>query len=145
MQSPSPKAPWHLYIVAVLGAIWNSGGGFDYYMTQSRNAEYMAQFTEAQLAFFYDLPTVVVICWAVAVWGGVLGCILLLLRMKLAAPVLALSWACMTFTAVRNYGFSDGMKVMGDPVSIAFSVVIFIIALLLALYSRSLARSGVLS
>ncbi|WP_028116326.1 hypothetical protein [Ferrimonas senticii] len=138
------KAPWHLYLVAVVGVIWNSGGAFDYLMTQTQNPDYMAQFTPAQLAFFYGLPTFVVACWAIAVWGGVLGCLLLLLRQRLAAPVLALSWLCMTFTAVRNYGFSDGMKVIGDPVSLAFSAAIFVIALALAIYAYRLSARGVL-
>lgn len=144
MEQSEAKVPWHLTLVAVLGVLWNAGGAFDYYMTQSRDPDYMAQFTEAQLEFFYGMPTLVVACWAIAVWGGVVGCFLLLLRRKIATPVLFVSWACMTFTAVRNYGFSDGMKVIGDPFSIAFSVVIFLIALALALYARSLTKIGAL-
>ena len=38
------KAPWHLWVVVVLGLIWNGFGGYDYTMSQSRNAEYLAQF-----------------------------------------------------------------------------------------------------
>ncbi|QIZ78879.1 hypothetical protein HER31_10690 [Ferrimonas lipolytica] len=139
------KTPWHLYIVAVVGVLWNSGGGFDYYMTQTKSADYMAQFTPAQLEFFYAMPTFIVCCWAIAVWGGVLGCLLLLLQKKWAAPVLLLSWICMTITAVRNYVFSNGMEVIGDPISLAFTATIFIIAGLLAWYAHSLNKAGVLS
>ena len=54
--------------------------------------------------------------WAVAVWGGLLGAILLLMRKKLAWPVLIVSWGCMVVTAIHNYGFAGGAEVL-EPVA----------------------------
>jgi hypothetical protein len=42
--------PKHLWIVGVLALVWNSVGAFDYVMTETQNAGYMAQFTAEQVA-----------------------------------------------------------------------------------------------
>ena len=41
----SLKTPVHLYVVGVASLLWNAGGAFDYFMTQTKNEEYMANFT----------------------------------------------------------------------------------------------------
>jgi hypothetical protein len=118
-------------------------GAYDYLMTQTQNASYMESFTPEQLEFFYGFPTWVVAFWALAVWGGVLGVVLLLLKKRLAVPVLLISFLSMVITAVHNFLLSNGMEIMGSTGAI-FSVAIFFIALGLWLYARAMARQGVL-
>ena len=76
------STPWHLWLVGILGLLWGSMGAFDYLMTQTQNESYMGEFTPEQLEFFYGFPTWVVSFWALAVWGGVLGTVLLLLKRR---------------------------------------------------------------
>lgn len=135
--------PRHLWVVGVLALLWNSIGAFDYLMTESRNEAYMRQFTPEQLAYFYAFPAWVVATWALAVWGGVLGSILLLLRRQWAVPVFAVSLVTMVLTTIYNFVLTDGLGVMGIGGAI-FSAVIFAIAVALYLYARRLARAGVL-
>lgn len=139
----SESAPKHLWIVGILAVLWNGFGAFDYLMTQTENEQYMGQFTEAQLEFFYGFPTWVVFFWALAVWGGVLGAILLLMRKRLAAPVFLVSLVSMVITSVHNFLLADGMAVMGAGAA-AFTAVIFAVAVGLWLYARSMAEKGVL-
>jgi hypothetical protein len=56
-------------------------GALDYVMTQTRNEACLSQFTPEQLDFFLGIPAWAVATWALAVWGGVLGAILLLARL----------------------------------------------------------------
>jgi hypothetical protein len=119
-------------------------GAFDYLMTQTQNERYMSQFTPEQLEYFYGFPTWVVAFWAIAVWGGVLGAVLLLLRKKLAAGVFLASFLSMVVTTIYNFGLSNGLEVMGEPATLVFSVLIFIFALLLFLYARAMKNRGVL-
>ena len=137
------STPWHLWLVGILGLLWDSMGAFDYVMTQTRSEAYMSQFTPEQLEFFYAFPAWLVAFWAVAVWGGVAGTILLLLRKRLAVPVLLGSFVAMIVTAVHNFFLSNGLEVMG-AVGLVFSVLIFVVALGLWLYARAMARQGVL-
>ena len=138
------RAPWHLWAVGILGLLWDMGGAGDYLMTQTQNEAYMSRFTPEQLEFFYGFPTWLVAFWALAVWGGVLGTLLILLRKRLAVPVLLVSFLSMCVTAVHNFLLSNGLEVMGGMGAV-FSVLIFVIALFLWLYARAMAERGVLT
>jgi hypothetical protein len=139
------RAPWHLWLVGLLAVLWNAMGAFDYLMTQTRNEAYMARFTPEQLEFFYGFPWWVVSFWAIAVWGSVLGSLLLLLRKRFAVEVFGVSLIAMVITTIHNYGFSGGYEVVGGVVPILFSVLIFLIAFGLLLYARAMRRRGVLA
>lgn len=136
------RTPWHFWLVGVLGLLWNSVGAYDYLMTQTQNESYMSQFTPEQLEFFYGFPTWVVAFWALAVWGGMLGALLLLLRKRLSVPVLLVSFLAMIVTSIHNFLLSNGLEVMGG-VGVGFSVLIFVVALGLWLYARAMAQRGV--
>ncbi|MFK7736204.1 MAG: hypothetical protein AB8B50_09260 [Pirellulaceae bacterium] len=105
-------------------------GALDFTMTMSKNEVWMSSFTEKQLDFFYGFPGWLIFFWAIAVWASLLGSVLLLFRSKLALPVLAASFVSMVIVSVHNFGFSNGLELMGAGGAI-FSEVIFLIALLL--------------
>ncbi len=138
------RTPRHLWAVGIVGFLWNSMGAFDYLMTQTRNESYMSQFTPEQLEFFYGFPAWVVAFWAIAVWGGLLGAALLLLRKRVAVPMLLASFVAMVVTAIQNYFLSNGMEVLGT-VGVLFTILIFLVALGLWRYARAMARRGVLA
>ncbi|NND00015.1 MAG: hypothetical protein HKN85_07525 [Gammaproteobacteria bacterium] len=143
-QTNIDKAPWHLWVVGLLGLLWSAGGAFDYFMTQTSNEAYMSAFTPEQLEFFYGLPSWVVAFWALAVWGGVLGAILLLLRKAIAVKIFLISLIAFLITAFQNYGLSNGLEVIGDAFSLVFVLVIFLASLGLFFYSRAMLRRGVI-
>jgi len=136
--------PWHVWVVGILALLWNAMGALDYTMTQTKNEAYMANFTPEQLDFFYGFPAWLVAFWALAVWGGLVGAILLLLRKRLAFAVLAVSFLCMVVTAIHNYGFSNALEILGTFGTV-FTCVIFVVALALVLYARAMARRQVLT
>ena len=72
--------PAHLWIVAILGTLWNGLVGFDFAMTVTANPAYLAQYELDVVAYFMKLPTWFVAFWALAVWGGLAGSLLLLAR-----------------------------------------------------------------
>lgn len=138
------RIPWHLWVVGGLGTLWNAVGAFDYLMTQTRNDAYMSAFTPEQLEYFYGFPAWVVAFWAVAVWGGLLGTALLLLRKRVAAPILLASLVAMVVTSIHNFLLTNGLEVMGGG-GAAFSALIFVVALGLWLYARAMTLRGVLA
>ena len=138
------KAPWHLWVVGIVALLWDAMGAMDYVMTQTQNPEYMARFSPEQLEFFYGFPIWVSAAWAIAIWGSILGCILLLSRKGLAAPVFLVSWLAMVVTSFHNFVLSNGLEIMGDPVSLVFTAVIFLVALALYLYARAMRNKGVI-
>jgi hypothetical protein len=92
------RTPWHLWVIGGSALLWGAMGAMDYVMTQTKNEAYMSGFTPEQLAFFYSLPAWVVSAWAIGVWGGVLGAVLLLVRRRLAV------WVYLYARAMRKRG-----------------------------------------
>jgi len=143
-QTKVGKTPIHLWIIGAIGLLWSSMGAFDYLMNQTKNVSYMSGFTPEQLQFFYGLPSWVVAFWAIGVWGGVVGAILLLLRRSLAVWIFLASFVAVVVTTFQNYVLSNGLTVMGDAFSLFFTAIILMIAFGLYFYSRAMKRRGVL-
>ena len=139
------KAPWHLWVIGIVGTLWSAMGAMDYVMTKLQVESYMAAFTPEQLEFFYGFPIWVNTAWATAVWCGVAGCVLLLLRKSVAVGVLLASFIAMAITAFHNYVLSNGMEVVGDTFSLVFTAIIFVVGLGLYLYAKAMRAKGVLN
>ncbi len=147
MTNTSNITPRHLWIVGVLSLLWNSIGALDYVMTQTKNKAYMAagNFSQAQLDYFYSLPTWMILAWATAIWASMLGSVLLLFKRKLSAPVFLVSLIGVVLSNVYNYGLSNGYEILGGASAAAFSATIFLIAVALYLYARKMSHKGVLN
>jgi hypothetical protein len=140
----SARTPMHLWIVGIIALLWECMGAYDYLMTETRNAGYMARFSPEELAYFYSFPTWVISLWAIAVWGSLAGAIFLLLRKRVATPLFLIGLVAMVATTIHNYGFSNGMEVVGGTGSLIFTGVIFLTSLALYLYARAMQKKGVL-
>ena len=142
--APAARAPAHLWIVGVLGIIWNGFGVYDYLMSKLRGADYLREMgmTDAQIAFAQSYPMWMNAVWAIGVWGALLGTLLLLLRRRAAAPVFMLSLLAYLLSLFYAFYLSNGREVMGD--SSAMHVVVLAGCLFFAWYSRAMARKGVL-
>ena len=137
---------WHIWVIGLLTLAWNSIGALDYFMTQSRNETYMAQFSPEQLSFFYGFPLWVNATWAIAVWFSVAGSLLILWRSRYAAPVLGLSLLAMIATSIHNFLLSDiEMQEVVGAEAVYFTGVIFIVALALWIYASLMVKRGLLT
>ncbi len=150
LMSETPDArvhatPRHLWVVGVISLLWNAVGAMDYVMTQTQNEAYMSNFTPEQLEFFYGFPTWVVAAWAIAVWGGVIGSVLLLMRKRFAVQTFLVSLTAMVITTIHNYVLSDGLEIIGEPLALVFTAAIFLAAVGLFVYARAMRRGGVLA
>lgn len=138
-------APWHLWLVGIGSLLWNAMGAFDYSMTRLRVDAYMNNFTAEQLTFFYGVPTWVNTAWAIGVWFGVMGSVLLLARRRLAIWAFFASFIGIAATTVHNFGLSD--VVLNELIgmgAVLFSLSILGVGFLLICYARLLKTRGVL-
>lgn len=139
----STRAPIHLWIVGVLALLWSLMGVFDYLATQFRWESYMSQFSEAQLEYFYGFPSWMVAAWALAIWCGLGGAVGLLLRRSWAVWMFVVSLVGLAVSTLYNFALSNGAEIMGTG-AVIFTVVIWLMAILLLLYARKQAQNGVL-
>jgi len=79
------------WIVAIAGLIWNLMGSMNYIM--QTNPETVAQMPDVYQMIINGRPSWATAGFAIAVFGGSVGCILLLLRKNVAVPVFMLSLA----------------------------------------------------
>ncbi len=139
------KTPWHLWLIGFVTLLWNMGGAFDYLMIKARADWYVGQLTPDQLSYFLGFPGWVGACWALAVWGGVLGSALLLARSGYAVLMFSLSFLGMLGTFVYGLFLSGVSMVALIGVQAAFvSYGIVGVGLLLVLYARAMRQQGVL-
>jgi hypothetical protein len=138
------KTPWHLWVIGIIALLWNAVGVFDYLATKLHYEPYMSAFSQEQLEYFYAFPTWAVACWAVGVWGALLGSLALLLRKSWAVFLFGASILGMLGTTIYNFVLSNGAAMMGDG-AVAFSAVIWVIALFLYAYSLAMAKRRVLT
>jgi hypothetical protein len=138
-----PRAPVHLWIVAVLSFLWNAMGAFDYSATQLRLEFYMSQFSDEQLAYFYGFPAWADAAWAIAVWASLLGSLGLLLRKAWAVVMFAVAILGMITNSIYTLVLSDGLELMGTGAA-GFTVVIWLIAFGLLLYAVAMKRRSLL-
>ena len=83
--------PSWLKVVAVVALLWNLLGCFAFFADLRLSPEDLAKLAEAQQALYAGRPAWAVAATAVAVFGGVLGSLGLLLRKKWSFVVLLLS------------------------------------------------------
>lgn len=136
--------PVHLWIVGILALLWNAFGCYDYWMTETANQAYLSKMPADAVAYVNALPKWLVAMWAVGVWGGLAGSILLLIRSRYAVWLYALSF----IGAVVGLGYQ--MFMTSQPASMTtggmqyMPWVIIVICAVLLWYSWSMEKKGVL-
>lgn len=148
-QAVSTRTPAHLWIVGIISLLWNGFGAFDYFMTRTKGAEWISQMMHtdeaaAIMAYINSFPVWVSIAWALGVWGGLLGSILLLMRHRYAVA----SFAASAVGAIVGLGYQlvnpSGIAEMSEAINAAMPYIIILIAVALFLYARAQAAKGVL-
>jgi hypothetical protein len=143
------RTPVHLWIVGLLGLLWNGFGAYDYLMTRMRNTDYLASMMptvdpQATLAWVDAFPIWAQFGWGLGVWGGLAGSVLLLMRHRWAVPALALSLV----GAVLGLGYQiAAAPPLPGAEGAMFDVmpwVIIAVALGLFLYAQAARKKGVL-
>ena len=147
--SAEGRTPTHLWIVGILATLWNAFGCYDYVMTKTRNMDYLSSMpgvsAEEMLAYVDAFPIYSHIGWALGVWGGLLGSVLLLMRSRYAVHAFALSvlgiilsigWS-LTLGPPPPAGTDEGMFAI-------FPYIIIAIGVFLLWYSWSMDKKGAL-
>ena len=143
--APRAKAPWHLWVIGVVSALWNGFGAYDYVCTKLQGAAYLRSMgmSEPLIAHYASYPLWMNIVWPVGVWGSLIGSLLLLLRSKYAFHAFVLSAVGFGASLAYTYGMTQAGELLGQTVLI-MNVVIGVVILALIFYSRAMAKRGVL-
>ena len=141
----TPGRPWHLWLIGIIGGLWSSMGVISFMLTQMHVEAVMSRFPPQQRAYFESFPLWAVAFWAIGVFGGVIGCLLLLLKNRLAFQVLLASAIGAIVSNLGGLFLLGGMEVMRETGGLGLTLFPIIFAAVLASYARAMSRKGVLS
>ena len=142
MKKPSV---WY-WVICIVLFLWSLMGVVDFVMTQTHNEAYLASYPQEMLDYWFAFPFWVNLAWGVAVFGGLFGWGLMLLRRSWAVPLFILSLLGMIVTNI--YYFTTGGFAMqaehGGIVAQIFTVVIILLSIFAIWYSRRARANGIL-
>ena len=129
------KPPVSLKVVAIVALLWNLLGCLAFFSDLRLSPDDLARLPEAQQALYAARPGWAVAATAVAVFGGVLGSIGLLLRRKWAFPVFVLSLLGILVQDFGLFVLAEGASLAG-PVAVVMQGIVLLVGIALVLLGR---------
>jgi len=137
--SPTPMRHW---LISGAGLIWNLFGLLIFISTVTATPEQLAaQYNAVEIAFIESIPWWATGANAIAVLAAVAACIMLLLRKALALPLFFVSLAAIVVQDLHAFVVEDSVAVFG-MVPLYIQGTVFVIAILLTLYTRGAIKNG---
>ncbi len=136
--SARPKSFW---VIAIAALLWNLLGVAIFFLQVSATPETLAAMPAEQRQIYEATPVWLNIAFAVAVFGGVLGALGLLLKKRWAVTFFLISLLALLVQVVGAYAVTPMWQVHG-PASLVMPVLLVAIALLLWVYSRKATIRG---
>lgn len=144
MSENSNKPNALFWVIGVISLVWNIFGVLSYVGQAYMTDDMKAAMTEAQLEVIENRPAWATAAFAIAVFGGALGSLVLLLRKKLAYYLFALSFIGVLVQMIYNVFIAKALDDYG-PGGYAMTAMILIIAIYLIIYAKNCTRKGWLS
>ncbi len=141
----APGGPWHLWFIGIVGCLWSLIGVVSFMLTQMNVEAVMSRFPPEQRQYFESFPLWADAFWAIGVFAGVIGCLLLLLKNRFAVHVLVASAIGAIASNLGGVFLLGGMAVLRETGGLGFTAVPIILGALLAYYARAMSKRGVLS
>lgn len=135
------KPSANFWIIGGAALFWNLLGLFLYYQNVTTTAADLQQAPPEMQDLVLNMPVWATSAYATAVTAGVLGSLLMLLRKSWAVPIFMLSLAGVIIQDFHAFVLKNAFAIIG-PIWSAVSLVVFIVAALLAWYSRKAKAKG---
>lgn len=129
------KPPLWFWILSTMAFLWNIMGVIAYLGQAYMSEEDLEKMSQAERILLESQPAWVTGAFAIAVWGGTLGCILLLLRKTWARPVLLLSLIGIIAQLSYSFFMSNAFEVYG-PGSMVMPLMVLVIGVTLFFLSK---------
>lgn len=133
------KPPGWFWIVSIVALLWNLMGALAYLQQAFMTEEALAALSEPERLLLETRPAWATAAFALAVWGGLLGCVALLLRKKWARPVLIISLIGILVQMIHSFFISKNLEVYG-PGEISMPILIILIGIGLVFFARIATR-----
>lgn len=133
--------PRSFLIIAVIALFWNLLGVASYLMQVMMSPEALAEMPEAERALMDAMPAWVTGAFAIAVFGGLLACVGLLLKKAWCVPLFIVSLAAVIVQFGYWLFFMDTIEVYGLE-ALFMPLLVTVIAIFLVWYSQDAKSKG---
>lgn len=125
-QAINRETPNWIFVASVIFIGWNMTGAIFYLNEMFMGPEMFDTMSSAQQNFFSSRPAWVTASYATAVWVGLVGAFLLLLRKRLALPVFIVSLIGALLQITYNLFIGGGLDAFGPSALIVPTLVTII-------------------
>lgn len=134
---------WSFWAIGAFGLIWNVLGGVNFLVQM--NADMVATFPETHRAIIEGRPLWATAGFAIGVFGGALGCLVLLLRKSLAKHVLLAALLGVALTMLHTLRVA-GSAITFSPMELFMMIVLpVLVSAFLYWYAKRAERNGWIS
>lgn len=144
MTTTSNKPTTAFWVIGIIALIWNAMGVNQYLQQAYQTDAFKEMYSEEQLEIINNLPTWYTAMFAIAVFGSVLACVLLLLRKKLATFLFLIALIAVLIQTGYNLFINEGKEHYGG-FEYSMLIMIPIFSIFLYYYSKKSADKGWLS
>lgn len=120
------KLPVWFWIVAGVALVWNLMGVAAYIAQMTMSDDAISALPAAEQSLYANYPAWAAGAFAVAVFGGAIGCVLILLRKNIAVPVLSASLVGIVVQMFHSFVIANSMAVYGPGAAIMPTMVVLI-------------------
>ncbi|MBT3785040.1 hypothetical protein HOF92_08685 [bacterium] len=132
--------PWGFWVFTVVALIWNFMGVMNFLM--QLNPEVVSKFPEPALAIIKDRPIWATGGFAISVFGGTIGCLLLLMKKSAAFHLFVASLLGTILTMVHTIGIANKTSGFGVPQVSMMIIMPLVVASLLIWYAKWTEKKG---
>ena len=136
-QKPIHLAPKSFYLLASLALIWNLLGVMAFMGQMMMTPEMLAQMPVAEQNLYQNTPMWVTVVFAIAVFAGVIGLLLLLMKNKVSLNIFIISMIAVLVKMFYLFVMVDGFVVYGVSGSI-MPLLVIVVAIVLVRWTKSL-------
>lgn len=135
--------PTSLYwLISIIALLWNCIGVVAYLSQAYMTDEAIKILPEENQLYFSNVPAWVTAAFAVAVFGGFLGSIGLIIRKKWAYFLFVISFLALIAQHVYNFFIQNYVEMTGSQMILP--IVTFAVALFLIYFSKQKSQQGIL-
>lgn len=131
------------WVIAVLALIWNIIGVLNFLASTFMKDVLAETYTPEQLELMNAIPTWYTIFFGIATITGLMACITMLMRKKVTVFLFLISLLAVFVTQGYWLVGTNAMEVMGTQ-AVIMPIVVIIISVFLYLYTKGLAKKGML-
>jgi hypothetical protein len=138
------KPPRAFYLISGFALVWNLLGVGAYVSQVTMSPDALNALPEAERMLYENVPVWATAAFAIAVNGGALGCLLLILRKAIATPVLIASLAGILVQMYHSLFIANSIEVYG-PGGAIMPISVVIIGAYLIWFSMDAKNKGFVS